>query len=183
MVPVLQSDRLQLVAQPSSSLSGHGLGRSALLDAFDDVAAGTASSSAGERQGQGRTQQTLGEDTDILTRALLSCQTCAPMDRGVAQKRRLSFSSAKCLMRLCIGSQSTPCHLLLILSPMSTDFLGLYLLCIREISSSNPDHQEEKSYCLFFCSRIEMKVLLSCCMKQEEQGDDLQSHPPAPRKP
>jgi len=57
IVPVLQSEMLQLVAQPSSSLLGHSLGpqeqtaRSAL---FNSVAAVMPSSIAGAAQSQGR---------------------------------------------------------------------------------------------------------------------------------
>lgn len=54
----------------------------------------------------------------------------------------------------------------------------LYTLCIWEISPPVPDPQEERGYYLFFCSRIEMKVFLSHCMKQEEQGDDSSSPKP-----
>lgn len=82
-------------------------------------------------------------------------------------------------MRLCIGSQSAPCHLLLILSPTSTNSLGLhYTLCAYGRFLPPPLTLKKKDYCLLFCSRIEMKMFLSHCMKQEEQGDDSRSPKP-----
>lgn len=87
-------------------------------------------------------------------------------------KALLFFS--KCLMRLHCQPKCSMAHAANP-QPHEQDFLGLYLLCIWEISSTNPGPQGEKRYCLFFCSRIERKVFLSCCMKQDEQGDDLQT--------
>lgn len=70
---------------------------------------------------------------------------------------------------LCNGSQSAPCHLLLILSPRSTKSLGLYPLCTWEASPPTPDPT--------LCSRIEVKVFFPTVgnRKSREKIPDLQS--------
>lgn len=122
---------------------------------------------------------TLGEDTDILIRALLSCQAlCSNGQRWYTEMKALHLFG-ECLHEAVDWQPECSVPPAAAPQPHEHKFSRslVYPLCRWEISRPTSDPQE-RGYCLFFCSRIAIKVFLSHFMKQEEQGDDSRSPKP-----